>query len=699
MANLITDGGVFFDVKTKNTSFIKVSKELKDNNIRSYMFPLMIYDQGLIGVDPYDENLSPALKSRIIVECKRNIWYFIREVARVPVPGGHVMFELHRGNLAMLFCLWLNLDTSIELPRQHYKTYSAVFYYLWLLLLKAENYEMVFSNKSNADSIRNLKRLTDLLDSTKKYLPTYLRTPLGPNDTNNQERLTIVSLNNTIRVVSPSNSQENADKAGRGMTVPIIWLDEMAFIKFCNIMYGAMRPAFSTASKFAKKNSTPYSVLLTTTPSDLDSENGAFTYNLFQSACRWDERMYDWYFDRGGGQVGEDYVRSYIENNSQNNFVYIEYSYKELGKDEKWLAKQTKELNNDISLVKRELLLEWTHASVDSVFSEETLDRISRFADQKNVNDYQKIYLYNNKYSMYLIEDMDNMVEVPWLVSADIGGGLSQDRTVLTVIDPFTRRVKALLISNTMTVDELEEVVIELKRLYFPKMIFAPERNYSGDYLIKNLFKNKLVDFSDSVTYYRISDNLLKRRTQGKTDLFNARTTISSHDRRSRDVSKFEYGVNTNVKSRAIMVENILFNLVEESPELINNPFIFSELKTLVKTKNGKIEHQSGAHDDIIMSYLIGLYVLQQHQEANRKQFKRPASHQPIRNQTISSDGSYQEENLVGSTTKSISRLNRLTSVANDPALSELQSRERLLKTLYKEQGLAYQNETEEETL
>ena len=228
MVNPITEGKVYFDVKTKNKSFIKVAKELKDNDIRSYMFPLMIYDKELIGVDPYDPDLSPSLKSRIVIECKRNMWYFIREVARVPVPGGYVSVELHRGNLAMLFCLWLNLDTAIELPRQHYKTYSAVFYYLWLLLLKAENYEMVFTNKSAGDSIRNLKRLTDLLDNDKKYLPPYLKTPLGPNDTNNQERLTIVSTNNTIRVVSPSNSEENADKAGRGMTVPIIWLDEMA---------------------------------------------------------------------------------------------------------------------------------------------------------------------------------------------------------------------------------------------------------------------------------------------------------------------------------------------------------------------------------------------------------------------------------------------------------------------------------------
>ena len=693
MANIITEGQVYFDVKTKNTSFIRTSKELKDNNVRSFMFPLMIYDKGLIGVDPYDEKLSAALKARIIIECKRNIWYFIREVARVPVPGGHVMFDLHRGNLAMLFCLWLNLDTSIELPRQHYKTYSAVFYYLWLLLLRAENYEMVFTNKSNADSIRNLKRLTDLLDPSKKYLPDYLRTPLNASlDTNNQERLTVVSLNNTIRVVSPSNSQENADKAGRGMTVPIIWMDEMAFIKFCNIMYGSMRPAFSTASKFAKQNGTPYSVLVTTTPSDLDSENGIFVYNLIQSACRWDEKMYDWCFDKGGGKAGEDYVRAYIENNSQNNFVYIEYSYKELGKDEAWLAKQTKELNNNTSLVKRELLLEWTHSSVDSVFSEETLDRVARFAEQKSVNDYQKIYLLNNKYPMYIIEDMENMVDTPWLVSADIGGGLSQDRTVLTVIDPFTSRIKALLISNTMPVNELEQVVVELKSLYLPKMIFAPERNYSGDYLIANLFSNTKVNFKDSITYYKLSDNLLKKRVQGRTELFNSTNgVLSSGAKRSKDVAKYEYGVNTNVKTRSIMVENILFNLVEETPELINNPFLFSELKTLVKTKNGKIEHQAGSHDDVVMSYLIGLYTLQNHTEANKKQFKRSKNSEgsesflrSIRPATGVEDGEEKDSNKP---TKTISTLQRLSVLVGNNDMAAIYERDKLLKEYRKHHG------------
>ena len=459
---------------------------------------------------------------------------------------------------------------------------------------------------------------------------------------------------------------------------------EQTVIKFCNVMYGALRPAFSTASKFAKENKTPYSVLITTTPSDLDSDNGVFTYNLIQSACRWDEHMYDWYWDRDGGEEGEAYVRNHIEENSQNNFVYIEYSYKELGKDDAWFRKQIKELNNNMSLVKRELLLEWTHASVDSVFSEETLDRVSKFAERKSINDFKKIYLLNNKYPLYIIEEMDDMPFVPWLVSADIGGGLSQDRTVLTVIDPYTSRVKALLISNTMPVDELEAVVVELKKNYLFNMVFAPERNYSGDYLIKNLFKNKEVDFTDSITYYKLSDNLLKKRMGGaRSGLFNTVNGPLSTARRSKDTSRYEYGVITNTKTRRIMVENILFNLVEETPELINNPFIFSELKTLVKTKTGKIEHQAGGHDDIIMSYLIGLYVLQNHTEACKKQFRRknPNRTSTFRNSIRSATGEDEKEKQTSQSTKTILKMQHFSDlISSNGASNPIYERDRLLK-------------------
>src|SRR5699024_8193976 len=211
---------VYYDFKTKNTSFIKVARELKRQNIKNHMLHLRIYDKELIGVDPYDENLSNHMKARIMRECRINFWYFIRECVRVPVPGDKVMYDLHRGNLAMSFCLLYNIDTIIMLPRQHYKTYSAAVYYLWVQLYAGKNYMMAITHKSAGDAWANLKRIKDIVE--ERCLPDFLIAHVGTKeDIDRQDQSTLSANNNTIKTISPSNNSRNADKADRGMTVEI----------------------------------------------------------------------------------------------------------------------------------------------------------------------------------------------------------------------------------------------------------------------------------------------------------------------------------------------------------------------------------------------------------------------------------------------------------------------------------------------
>jgi hypothetical protein len=219
---------VYYDFKTKNMSFLKTAKELRELGVRNYMFPLMIYDKDLIGVDPHDKDLSPTIKGKILKECMINYWYFCREIIRVPVPGGNVRYELHRGNLAMTFCMLLNINTMVCLPRQHYKTGSAVSVYLWIEMFASQNYTMVFMHKSYTDGVGNLKRLTDMFESER--VPKWMVDSIldTKNDTMKMEQLTLSANNNTIKTVSPPSSVEAADKAGRGLTSPIIWLDEVA---------------------------------------------------------------------------------------------------------------------------------------------------------------------------------------------------------------------------------------------------------------------------------------------------------------------------------------------------------------------------------------------------------------------------------------------------------------------------------------
>lgn len=586
---------IYYDYHTKNKSFLKVCKILKDEGITNFAFPLMIYDKDLIGIDPYSEEVKNnlSLQLKIANEVANNVWYFIREVVRVPNPGASIPFGLHRGNLAMIFCLNCNLNTYVELPRQHYKTYSAVVYYAWVNMYKARNYNMIFTHKAYADTVENLRRLKQLLDPENGCLPEYLLAPLGKNDKNNENEFIIASNNNRIKVVGPANDTAGADKSGRGSTVPLIWLDEIAFLKYNWIMMGAMIPAFSTASQAAKENGTPYSILLTTTPSSLDIEEGKFVHNtLIDQAMNFDEKMYDYYFEKG-----LSWLQDYVEKSSLNYFVVVKFSYKQLGKSDKWLQEQLRKMNNDMTLVKRELLLEWTYSSDNSLLDEETLSNIAQFADV----DYVSKMLIKDRYTLYFIRQPSNIFKKNYVISLDIAGGLGRDKTAITVIDPKDNLPTAIMYSNTMTVVDLVDVSCELLDKYFPMGIIVPELNYSGHTYVELMLKKGKYN---SNLFYTIKESKAERIVQEDRDI------MAKAKKKFVKKEKRVYGINTTVATRKIMVEDILFNLINNKPESFNNRDIFKELKTLERKKTGKIEHSDSGHDDILMSYLIGLFAI-----------------------------------------------------------------------------------------
>jgi hypothetical protein len=48
----------------------------------------------------------------------------------------------------------------------------------------------------------------------------------------------------------------------------------------------------------------------------------------------------------------------FILKNSGNNFIFVQYSYLELGRTNEWLEVQIRNFQNDLAKVKRELLLD-----------------------------------------------------------------------------------------------------------------------------------------------------------------------------------------------------------------------------------------------------------------------------------------------------------------------------------------------------
>src|SRR5574344_1605334 len=115
---------MIYDIHTKNRSFLETSVVLKNHGVKNCYFMLQLFDESLVGVDPYSPDLTPEQKVRIYTEIRRNKWYFLREVYRLQDQGNEngIQYKLNIGNLAQSYCQLLNINFISLLPRQVGKT-------------------------------------------------------------------------------------------------------------------------------------------------------------------------------------------------------------------------------------------------------------------------------------------------------------------------------------------------------------------------------------------------------------------------------------------------------------------------------------------------------------------------------------------------------------------------------------------------
>ena len=165
-----------------------------------------------------------------------------------------------------------------------------------------------------------------------------------------------------------------------GLTVSNLVFDEFAFMKFNNLTYLSCLPAWKKASENAKSHGTPYGITVITTPNNLDTPAGAYCHQMIQMAATWVYECFD---------LSDEELDNFLETNSQNNYFFVQYTYKELGRSEEWLRIMIRECNNDLAKVKREILLEWPFSSDSSVLSEEELDKIHQFIKEPNSSSHR----------------------------------------------------------------------------------------------------------------------------------------------------------------------------------------------------------------------------------------------------------------------------------------------------------------------
>jgi len=576
-----------YQMSTTNRSFLEMHYYLKKTGVENNKFMLTLLDPDLAAIDPHDPNLSQINKAKVLREVKYNYWYYLREVVRIPVAGkaSGDCYNLHRGNLAMNFCLMYNLNIFFELPRQQGKSISAVVWYLYVYNFATANSEITFLNKAMKDSKLNLQRLKDIRDS----LPSYLRMdqPFKVDGKRMKMPSTVETVQHPINknVIKTAPSARNAIAAAnllRGRTIPVLWADEWAFIPYNDTIYINTIPAFKTAALNAKKMNAPYGILLSTTPGILSTNEGKEAYRMLENAVNFTEKWYDLSYQQ---------IMGIINANSASNFVYVRFTYKQVGRDEKWFEDICKEMNWKWNDIRREILLEWSDSPENSPFNKEDLETVGRLVhdpiDTKlilgkyTLNIYEKIPLKSNFTPKY-----------PPIIGVDVSGGYNQDSSAVTIIDSKTTRVFADFKSNYISPIDLARFIYEIVTTMMPNAVVNVERN--GGYgasviakLIESKVKNNL--------YYEIKDRVIEETNDGIRII------------RKKQKTKV-FGFDSSKGSRDLLIE-ILRERMDLHKDKFLSPSIYKELKGMQVKRNGRVEHSDNSHDDQVFSYLMALYV------------------------------------------------------------------------------------------
>ena len=588
----------FYDTTTTNRSFIQTAADLRSLGVKNNMFFLKLYDRNLIGVDPFSSSLSREDMDRIGLECVMNPWYFIRECVRIPSQGGATgpgsgdRFILHRGNLAALFCFFNCIDYYLVIPRQCYKTQSILAMLLWAFLFGTANSQFNFLSKKQTDADDNLNKLKMQRD----VLPIWMQQKykLVEDEVSANGDVKIEKGKNAIRVISnpinhntivtkPSATSESAAEGiGRGNSAPIQFADEVEFTDYIGTILAASGPAYYRAAENSKRNGAIYCRIASSTPGNADSSPVKDMNSIRDLAAIFTEKIYD---------MDSKNLSSYIDKNSQNGFTYIEFTYKQIGMDEDWFRGMAKTLNWEKMKIKREILLQRIRGSSNSPFDPEDLDMINTYRPKGPLEEF----MVRGDFLLRVYSAIDK--DIPYIIGVDVATGVNGDNTAVVITDPYTLKPCAVL--KTPLVDEVQtaEILTDIVLNYAPRGVLCIERNNTGGSVISMLRRTKIVS--------HIYNDPNKVYVPDPSDKLDKKGTLV----REAESRKY-WGIYTRDKNREAMMEMLQLRVRDYKEDFVCTEII-DELNSLVRNSSGKILAIYPDHDDVIMAYLITLYVYQ----------------------------------------------------------------------------------------
>lgn len=585
------------DFTTKNKSFVEFVALLHAMGVKNCAFVLALHDQTLLGVDPHAEGLSKEIRSRIDNECRVNPWYALREVLRVPAGSGAPPepIRANRAIVNMYWCFYARLTNIIIQPRQTGKSLGADCIKSEQMNFRSENTLINLFTKDEKLRAENIDRMKGILDCLPAWLN--MRTK---KDSDNTEGVTINALGNKLIAHLPRSDPRNAERVGRGFTSPIHFYDELPFQSWCSISYPASIAAMNDAIDRAKRNGADYGVVITTTAGKKDDRDGSFAYKLCCTACLWDERFYD-------VEDMEELHKVVRKASSDGTLtMYSAFNHRQLGYSDEWLRERMANSKGTPEEAERDFLCKWTSGTGMSPFTAQQSDKIR--------NSQRPCKWLNITPEGYVLrwyvdeEEVDSyMANSKFVLGLDTSEAAGGDDIGMYLIDAANMQVVFSAKVNETNIIDFAQWLASLL-LKYRNIILVPERKSTGgsivDYLLR-ILPAKGEDPFKRIFNMVAHDSDLDRERYEDIRVNGIRGDALVRYRKLFGYATTGYGAT----SRDKLYKDTLFNILKKIDCQFHDEDVINQLLGLIY-KNGRIDHDTGGHDDLVVAMLLGYWFL-----------------------------------------------------------------------------------------
>jgi hypothetical protein len=510
------------------------------------------------------------------IKCRQNPLYFILNYVYFKEYGGKQLYTkefLHPKLRRVVRTIFRHHMAMLMASRQLGKSSIAAAILSWAIIFYPDNRAVIF-NFQKAAAQENLNKVKFVI----KNLPAWLRMTV-PNASRSEIK-TYLELKNGSRLDTfyPSTTT-SPDTLSRSLSVPIIYADEVAFIPHMQDIYGAAQPTISKAREQAIKNDYPYFILMTSTPNGVD-DTGKFFYEMYDKAVESDNLFIA---DPDSGI--EDWAENAdvtIADSSKNSFIRVRYHWSEDStKDIAWYERQKKELNFNTRQINQELDLLFV-GGTNCIFDDETLQKFiyvprSAVIDLSNQS---KLDIFQTEF-----DPKDY-----YLVGVDTASSI---RGAFNAIEVFSYKnfnqvaeMNVRLGSLTKYGEVVDSLFRWLYKIVGARIILCIENNSIGKSIVEHLLYH-VKDFNYLPHVYK---DLKKSEIPGQ----------------AIDMQDHEYGINTNTRSKELMV-SLLYDSLKEFPSRLKSQDLIAQMSSIQRSNRGIIK--SSGYSDMFMASCFCAYV------------------------------------------------------------------------------------------